>query len=86
MKVQDVFNLKKIGPAVTGESPWQNNEQHMVGDILICGDRKWEVIDVGKSYQGCFGVPTFRMHTLRLKPIDHNDQPNVGDELRKLLT
>jgi hypothetical protein len=81
MKIHGVFDLKIRGKVVAGRSPWTDNVWHKIGDVLICGDKKWRVIAVDTIFQGCFSIPTTRMHGLQLEPIDHNEQPNIGDDL-----
>ena len=82
MIVDGVFNLKNI-KVITGSTPWEDNIQHKIGDVLTCGDKKWKVSAVDKMHQGCFGVSTTstRHHGLKLDPIDHDSQPQVGDDL-----
>lgn len=82
MKVDGIFNIKGRGKVITGATPWEDKVFHKLGDILVCGDRKWRVTGVDSIHQGCFGfAPTTRMHGLQLEPIDHNEQPNIGDDL-----
>jgi hypothetical protein len=81
MKVIGIFNIKKRGTVISGVSPYRDNVSHKNGDILSCGDKSWKVIAVDRFHQGCFGVPKERYHGLKLEPIDHDSQPNVGDEL-----
>jgi hypothetical protein len=81
MKVDGIFNIKKRGKVITGSSPWEDKVYHKIGDILICGEKRWRVVAVDSIHQGCFSVPTTRWHGLQLEPIDHEDQPNIGDEL-----
>lgn len=81
MKVDGIFNIKVRGKVITGATPWNDNVQYKIGDVLTCGDKKWKVVAVDRIHQGCFSVPTTRYHGLQLEPIDHADQPQVGDDL-----
>jgi hypothetical protein len=81
MKITGLFNIKKRGIVVCGISPWQDNIQHKLGDILTCGTKQWRVIAVDHFRQGCFYTPKDRMHSLQLEPVGHNSQPNIDDEL-----
>jgi hypothetical protein len=84
MKVDNIFTLKDGSKAISGFSLWDDNISHKVGDTLIYGEKKWQVVAVDKIIQGCFGRPTTRYHALKLQPIDHDDLPNPGDILVKL--
>lgn len=81
MKVTNVFTLRNGIKVISGLSDWNDNIYHEIGDILVCGSQKWKVTDVSYIIQGCFGIPTHREHDLCLQPVDHEDQPNVGDIL-----
>jgi hypothetical protein len=82
MIVDGTFQLKG-DLVVDGHSDWDDNLSHKVGDILNCGSKQWEVIAVDRIFQGCFGRPSVRHHTLKLKPIGHSDMPIIGDVLIK---
>lgn len=84
MKVIGIFTFKNGSKAVSGSSLWDDNLTHKIGDTLICGEKKWQVVAVDHIHQGCFGVPTTRWHALKLQPIDHNDLPNIDDVLVKI--
>jgi len=84
MKVFDILKLKDGIKVVCGESLWDDNITHKVDDILVCGEKRWQVVSVDHLHQGCFGVPTTRWHALQLQPIGHSDLPNIDDILVKI--
>ena len=82
MIVNGIFNIKKLGNLITGTTPWEDNIQYTLGQVLTCGDKKWRIIAISHFRQGCFGMPpSKRIHSFQLAPIDHEDQPNIGDDL-----
>jgi hypothetical protein len=84
MKVDAIFNIKGRGKVITGITLWGDNVFHTLGQTLTCGDRAWRVVAVDKFHRECFGMllPTdMRYHGLQLEPIDHDEMPNIGDEL-----
>jgi|HubBroStandDraft_5_1064220.scaffolds.fasta_scaffold17562_3 hypothetical protein len=83
MEVTGVFSLKDGRRVICGESLWEHNITHKVGDILVCGSKRWAVKAVERFHQGCFGIPTLRYHGLYLEPLEHNDMPNIKDILVK---
>jgi hypothetical protein len=83
MKVNGIFKLKDGSKIVGGDSLWDDNITHKVDDILVCGDKRWQVVAVEHIHQGCFVVPITRWHALKLQPIGHDDLPNINDVLVK---
>lgn len=81
MEITHVYQLKELGQVFTGKSRWDDEVYHRIGDILACGSKKWKVIGVSHLRQGCFSVPTTRLHSVKLEPIDHDEFPQVGDVL-----
>lgn len=81
IEITGIFKLKNGDRVVSGESPWDNEVQLNVNDVLVCGSKQWKIIAIDRIYQGCFGAPTFRQHALKLNPIGHNDMPNEKDIL-----
>jgi hypothetical protein len=81
MEVTHIYDIKELGKLFTGKSRWEDEVYHQNGDVLSCGSKKWRVTAVSHFRQGCFGVPQYRLHSLKLEPIDHTDFPQVGDVL-----
>ncbi len=81
--ITGTFTFKDGRKVVSATSAWNNNVNLVLGEILICGDKKWQVVAIDHFRQGCFGVPTTRHHGFGLKPIDHDDQPEVGNVLQR---
>jgi hypothetical protein len=81
MEVTHIYDIQKLGTLFTGKSRWEDEVYHRIGDVLTCGSKKWKVIAVSHFRQGCFGIPQYRLHSLKLEPIDHEDFPQVGDVL-----
>jgi len=82
MKVEGLFNIKKRGVVVLCTYTVETLPKFKMGDTLSCGDKKWKVTGIGFPHDSCFGPPPEkRFLDVILEPIDHNDQPNVGDEL-----
>lgn len=68
---------------ITGLSTWKDNLQHAPGDILTDGTRQWAVVEVDKIHQGCFDLPRCRYHALKVKPIGHDQMPEMKSVLTK---
>ena len=77
MEVTGLYNLKKLGIVISGVTAWEDE----VDEIVSCGDKQWKIVKVDRVHQGCWGVPKTRLHNLKLEPIGHDSQPNVGDIL-----
>lgn len=82
MIIKDIFNIKKMGRVILGESKWEDEEFYNLKQIVVCKDKKYKVILINRIHQGCFSIPEKRMHGLVLEPIDHTDLPNIGDEIK----
>lgn len=83
MKVQFIFSMKDGRKAVSGESLWNDELFHKVGDVLTCDSKQWRVTAVDHIFQGCFGAPKYRQHSLMLEPINHSDFPEKDNVLVK---
>ena len=81
MKVTHVYDIKERGKVFTGKSRWEDEVYHRISDVLTCGSKKWRVTSVDRFRQGCFTVPTTRLHGIQLEPIDHDEFHQVGDVL-----
>ena len=81
MLVIGIFTFSNGTKAISGETIWEDNVSHRVGQVLTCGSKQWKVVAINRIYQGCFSKPEKRYHDLKLEPINHTDQPNVDDRL-----
>lgn len=81
MEVTHIYDIKGLGKLFTGKSRWEDEVYHRNGDILSCDSKQWRVTAVSHFRQGCFSVPRYRLHSIKLEPIDHQDFPQVGDIL-----
>jgi len=82
MEITHIYDLKKHGTIFCGRSRWEDEIYHRIGDVVFCASKKWRVTAVSHIRQGCFSVPQYRMHSIKLEPIDHEGFPQVGDVLR----
>jgi hypothetical protein len=83
MKVLFILDIKKGINAYYGETVWEDNVTHKIGEVIACKSKKWKITSVADIAQGCFCKPKNRYHCLRLEPIDHDTFPAVGDVLVK---
>ena len=80
MKISGVFSLKS-NIIISFQTPWNEPVTYKVNDILFCGTKEFMIDKIDRIYQGCFGTPINRLHSLMLVPVGHNDKPSEGDEI-----
>lgn len=85
MKVSNISTMKDGRVSVYGTTTYSDEIHYKVGDVLVCGNNKWEIMAVNHFFQGCFSEPIKRMHSVILSSIGNHGMPNVGDELNKVL-
>ena len=80
MKVD--FTSKVLGKTVVSFiSPWEKQLAFENGNVIACGDKNYKVISVDSIFQGCFGAPKNRMHSLMVEPMGHESVPQVDEEI-----
>jgi hypothetical protein len=84
MKINYSFPFKNgFQFMIDGSTLWNDNVVFNIGDILVCGDKKWKMVGINPIFEGCFGIPKYRTHLLELEPLNHQERPQVGDLLEK---